>query len=186
MAYLYILTHCQSLHNKKGIFSGQSNPPLTLKGHKDAKLLAEQLKNKRIDRAYTSPLKRSKHTLKHILKYHPNTKVSVDKRIIERDYGKLTNKNKAKYEKDNPELYPSYHRSYETPPPGGESMKQVEKRVLSFLEEVIEKAKKDNSNILIITHSNSIRPVIRYFENLSSEEMMKLEGLRHKIYKYKL
>ena len=151
-----------------------------------AKMLANKLKNERIDIAYTSPLKRSKQTLKHILKYHPETKVVVDKRIIERDYGELSGKNKDKYRKKYPDLYPIYHRSYDVPPPGGESIKEVEKRVLPFIEEIITNIKKNNLNVLIVTHGNAIRPIRRYFEKLSVDEMIKLENNQHTVFRYKV
>ncbi len=124
---LYVLVHTESRYNEKRIFSGRIDSVLTKKGHKQAESLAKELAGKKIDIAYTSPLKRAKQTLKHILRHHPETKVIVDKRIIERDYGELSRKSKVKYRREHPELYPIYHRSYETPPPGGESMIEVEK-----------------------------------------------------------
>ncbi len=183
---LYVLIHTESRYNQKRLFSGHIDSVLTSKGHNQAESLAKKLFKKKIELAFTSPLKRAKQTLKHILKYHPETKVFIDKRIIERDYGKLSRKSKVKYKKEHPDLYPVYHRSYKTPPPGGESMVEVEKRVLSFLKEVIEKMKKEKKNALIVAHSNSIRPIIRYFENLSPDEMMKLENYRLKIFNYKI
>lgn len=182
----YVLIHTESFYNEKRLFSGRIDSVLTKKGHEQAKLLAEKLANKEINLAYTSPLKRTKQTLKHILMYHPEAKVIVDKRIIERDYGELSRKSKVKYKRENPDLYPIYHRSYSTPPPGGESMREVEKRVLSFIKEVISNMKKDNINVLVVAHSNSIRPIIRYFEKLSENEMMNLENYRLKIFSYKV
>lgn len=183
---LYVLIHTESHYNAKRLFTGHIDSVLTDKGHQQARKLAQKLADKKIDIAYTSSLKRAKQTLKHILKYHPNTKVVVDERIIERDYGDLSGKSKVKYRKQHARLYPIYHRSYETPPPGGESMIKVEKRVLSFLQEVIDNMKKNNLNALIVAHGNSIRPIIRYFEGLTAEEMMKLENYRLRIFNYKV
>ncbi len=184
--HIYLLTHCESCYNKLGVFTGRIDSVLTKYGHEHAELLAKKLKDKRIDIAYISPLKRTKQTLKHILKYHPKTKVITDKRIIERDYGKLSRKNKNKYEREHPDLYPIYHRSYDTPPPGGESIKEVEKRVLPFINEIVANAKKLNINVLIVTHGNTIRPIRRYFEKLSIDEMVKLENNQHTIFEYKI
>ena len=184
--YIYILTHCQSCYNNLGIFTGRVDSVLTQKGHKHAKRLAKQLKNASIDIAFVSPLTRTKQTLKHILKYHPETKIFVDDRIIERDYGKLSKKSKAKYKRENPDLHPIYHRSYDVPPPGGESIKQVEERVLPFIEDMLKLMNKKKVNVLVVCHGNSIRPIRRYFEHLSVEEMMNLEHQRHKIFKYKV
>ncbi|MFA5034097.1 MAG: histidine phosphatase family protein [bacterium] len=183
---LYVLVHTESRYNKKRIFTGHIDSVLTEKGHKQAEAFAKELAGKNINIAYTSPLKRAKQTLKHIIRYHPETKVIIDKRIIERDYGELSRRSKVKFRRDHPDLYPIYHRSYKTPPPGGESMIQVEKRVLLFIKEVINIMRKNRFNVLIVTHSNSIRPIIRYFEGISSKEMMQLENYRLKVLTYKI
>lgn len=183
---IYVLTHCESCYNRLGIFTGRVNSILTPNGHRHATRLAKELKGKKIDIAYTSPLKRTKQTLKHILKYHPETKVIVDERLIERDYGQLSRKNKKKYEREHPDLYPKYHRSYDIPPPGGESIKEVEKRVLSFINEIANNAKKNRLDVLIVTHGNTIRPIRRYFEKLSVDQMMQLENNQHTVFRYKI
>lgn len=183
---LYVLTHCESCYNRRGIFTGRTDSVLTSEGHRYAKVLADKLKNKKIDVVYRSSLIRTAETLEHIIKYHPKAMVVVDDRIIERDYGDLVGKSKQKYEREHPDLYPIYHRSYNVAPPGGESMVQVEKRVLSFVKDVSKMMKKEKLNVLVIAHSNSIRPIRKYFEGLSSEEMMKLDNLRHKIFKYRV
>lgn len=183
---IYVITHCESCYNKRGIFTGRVNSKLTNTGHQHADQLAERLKDKKIDIAFTSPLARTRQTLKHILKYHPHTKVIVDQRLIERDYGQLSRKSKQKYQKEHPDLYPVYHRSYTVAPPGGESIQQVETRILSFIDDLLKQIKNESINALIVCHSNSIRPIRRFFEKLSPEEMMKLENLRHTIFTYQI
>jgi 2,3-bisphosphoglycerate-dependent phosphoglycerate mutase len=184
--FLYVLTHCESCYNRLGIFTGVVNSKLTPKGHEHAKHLAKELEDKRIDVAFTSPLLRTRQTLKHILLYHKNTKVIVDRRLIERDYGDLSRKSKEKYKKEHPELFPVYHRSYDVPPPGGESMKQVEKRVLPLVKEIVSLIKRDHVDVLMVTHGNAIRPIRKYFEGLTNKQMMRLENLKHRIYQYKI
>ena len=181
---LYILLHCESCYNKLGLFCGRANVELTKLGHEHAKELAKQLKKKQIDIAYISPLRRSKETLQHFLPSHPETKVKVDWRITERDYGDLTHLVKKEYAKENPKLYPIYHRSYDVCPPNGESIKEVEERVIPFLKEIINIIKKENKNILIITHANAVRPMRKYLEDLSIDEMMALENQRDVIFDY--
>lgn len=183
---LFVITHCESCYNKKGVFTGRIDSVLTLDGHKYAEELAEKLRKEKIEAFYTSPLTRSKQTLKHILKYYPKAKVIVDKRIIERDYGILSGKNKAKYKRDNPKQFPIYHRSYDVRPIGGESIKDVEKRIKPFIDEVIDIIRRDKINILVVSHSNAIRPIRKYFENLTNEQMMSLEHQKHKIFKYEI
>ena len=168
---LYVLTHCESCYNKMGVFTGTIDSKLTEKGHRHAKKLAIKLKDSKIDIAFTSHLSRAKQTLKHILKYHPKTKMIIDDRLIERDYGELARKSKKKYEKEHPDLYPVYHRSYDASPPGGESIKQVEKRVLSFISDLLTQMRKKELNVLVVTHGNSIRPIRKYFEKLTNDKI---------------
>jgi 2,3-bisphosphoglycerate-dependent phosphoglycerate mutase len=148
--------------------------------------MAALIKDVSIGIAYRSSLVRTRETLDHILIFHPETRVIVDDRIIERDYGELTGKSKLKYAREHPDLYPVYHRSYDTPPPGGESMKDVEHRVLPFIEDVLAALRREKCNILIVAHGNSIRPMIRYFEKRTPDEMMSIENIRHKLFSYKV
>jgi 2,3-bisphosphoglycerate-dependent phosphoglycerate mutase len=183
---LYVLTHCESCYNRQHIFTGRLNSHLTDEGIRHAKRMAEQLREVKLDVAIHTSLDRTQETLKYILTYHPGCRTEVDDRIIERDYGKLSGKSKDKYARENPEKYPIYHRSYEVAPPGGESMKAVEERVMPFLRELVERMKRERVNVLIVAHGNSIRPIIRHFEKLSAEEMMDLEYLRHRIFTYEI
>lgn len=183
---LYILTHCESCFNEQHIFCGRLNSRLTPNGINHAKEMAIHLKDKQIDLAIHTSLDRTKETLGFILKYHPHCQVELDDRMIERDYGDLAGLNKDDYAKEHPDLYPVYHRSFNTAPPHGESMQEVENRVLPFLHELIGRIKRDKINVLLVCHGNSIRPMIRYFENLTTKEMMALEHIRHQIYHYKI
>jgi broad specificity phosphatase PhoE len=182
---IYIFRHSESTDNKKGSFSGRSDVKITTYGRKKVQQIAQKLKDKKIDLAFTSPLSRTKDCLDYILEYHPETKVIIDKRLIERDYGKLTGKNKLEYARKHPKLFPIYHRSYDVPPPGGESMKQVDKRVSSFIKDVLRIIKKKKiETVVIVAHGNSIRPIRKYFERLSNEEMMKIETKKGEMIKY--
>jgi 2,3-bisphosphoglycerate-dependent phosphoglycerate mutase len=183
---LFVITHSESDYNKKGIFTGLTEVELTEEGHKKAELSAQILRKEKIDLVVKTSMIRTGQTLEHIMKYHPDTKVETDDRFIERDYGELSGLSKDQYAKDHPDLYPIYHRSYDVPPPGGESMKSVEERALAALHEILDRIKKDKINVLIVCHSNSIRPIRRYFEHLTPEEMMQLEHLRHQIFTYKI
>jgi broad specificity phosphatase PhoE len=181
---IYAITHCESCYNKLGIFTGRVNSKLTPAGHEHAKRIAKKLADKQIDLAFVSPLARTRETLKHIQKYHPQMKVVVDERLIERDYGRLSRKSKQKYKREHPDLYPLHHRSYNIAPPGGENMVEVEKRVLSFVGDMLKIIKKHNVNVLVVAHGNSLRPFRKYFEHLNNDQMMKLRNLRHTIFTY--
>lgn len=183
---LYVLTHSESDYNKKNIFTGWLDSHLSPEGLEKAKIAAEILKNEKIDVAIHTRLVRTKQTLDEILTYHPDTKVMVDDRLIERDYGDLSGQSKVEYAQAHPDLYEIYHRSYDVAPPGGESMVVVEQRVLKALHEIIGLMKRDRVNVLIVSHGNAIRPIRRYFEKLTAEEMMRLEHQRHRIFAYEV
>ncbi|MDP3740983.1 MAG: histidine phosphatase family protein [bacterium] len=182
---LYVLTHTETFYNKNRIFTGQLDSKLTPLGHRQAQRQGQKLRNKNIVWAFISPLKRTHETLKYIRKYYPKFKVIVDDRLIERDYGDMAGKSKVKFRENHPGFYNVYHRSYETPPPHGESMVQVEKRVLRALADIIALMKKERANAVIVAHNNSVRPIRRYFEKMTPREMMDQDNY-HKIFKYKI
>ena len=94
---------------------------LTPDGIEEAKQIGDKLKEETVTKAYQSDLIRSRHTLELVLDdYHKGFEIITDPRIKERDYGNLTGKSKDDLEKQNPEQYKLWHRSYDTPPPGGE------------------------------------------------------------------
>jgi 2,3-bisphosphoglycerate-dependent phosphoglycerate mutase len=176
--HIYLFRHGQTYFNRDKRFTGWKDSKLTPKGIEDAKLVAEKLKSKKIDVAFQTHLSRSKDTLKAVLKYHPKCKtIIINDKMIERSYGKFQGLHHttiiAKYGK---ERFDKWHRAYDYPPPGGESVKMVEKRVLSFIKELIPFMKRNKANVAISAHGNSMRPFRRYFEKLSIEEMSKLEN----------
>ena len=184
MARIFIFRHGETFDNKNRTFSGFRNTDLTPEGIEEAKKIGEDLKNEKVTKAYQSDLIRSKHTLELVLDgYHSGVDVITDPRIKERDYGNLTGQNKDEVEKKDPDHYRLWHRSYDIPPPGGESIKDVEVRVLAFLKDVMPTWKK-NDVIFISAHGNSIRPLRRFFEHLTIDEMCSFEHTLGKIYSY--
>ena len=176
--YIYLFRHGQSTYNKSRRFTGFINSKLTPKGIREAKKVADLLKGKKIQVAYQSRLSRSKDTLKEVLRFHPECdKTITDDRIIERDYGSLSGKyHKTIIEKYGKEKYDIWHRSYDVPPPNGESIKMVEKRVNAFIKDLLKFVKKNKVNVAISAHGNSMRPFRKYFENFSVDRMMKIEN----------
>jgi len=176
--YIYLFRHGTTKDNSRGRFSGHRQTSLNLKGKEDAKIVALRLKNAKIHVAYRSSLKRSGQTLKEVLKYHPECKeVIIDDRIIERDYGDVTGMTHYGYIKLNtPKKYDAFHRGYKTKPPGGESIFMVEKRVKTFIKDILIKTKSEKINIAISAHGNSMRPLRRYFEKLTVKEMLRIEN----------
>lgn len=87
---IYLFRHGQTYYNKRGIFTGWKNSNLTPQGIRDAKEVADKLKNKKFQIAFYTHLSRSMQTLKYVLKYHPECKKLIkDDRMIERSYGIL-------------------------------------------------------------------------------------------------
>lgn len=185
MAKIFLFRHGETFDNKEKIFSGFRDTDLTPEGIKETQKIAQSLKDEKVSKAYASDQLRSKHTLDIVLEGHRGFERFEDPRIRERDYGNLTGKSKIETEKQFPDKYPLWHRSYDTPPPNGESIKDVEVRVLSFLNDIIPMLLKDDV-VFISAHGNSIRPMRKYFEGLSNEEMATFEHTPGKIYSYEV
>lgn len=173
---IYVFRHGESTDNLAKIFSGWRDANLTDKGREQAQVLAEKLKGKNIQLCITSPQIRAKETAQIALKYHRDIVFETDQRIMERNYGDLTGQSKETWMKENPEMAVKYRRGYDFPPPNGESLKMVEERVFPFCDEVVQRAKRNNMNIAISCHGNSMRAIRRYFEKLSIVEELTLEN----------
>ena len=120
------------------------------------------------------------------LKNHPEcNKVIVDDRMIERSYGDLQRKfHKTVIKKYGKKQFDIWHRSYDVSPPRGESIIIVEKRVLSFIQDLVVLMKRKRVSVVISAHGNSMRPFRRYFENLTIKQMMELENPYDKYFDY--
>ncbi|MFH0870267.1 MAG: histidine phosphatase family protein [archaeon] len=175
--HIYLFRHGQTYFNRDHRFTGWMDSRLTPQGVKNAKKVAQKLKDKRIDVAFCSHLSRSKVTLKEVLRFHPECKtVFVNDKIIERSYGKFQGLyHQAIIAKYGKEMFDKWHRAYDFPPPDGESVRMVEKRVLSFVHELIKFMKREKVNVAISAHGNSMRPFRRHFEKLPIAKMMALE-----------
>jgi 2,3-bisphosphoglycerate-dependent phosphoglycerate mutase len=183
---LFVFRHSESVDNNHMVFSGWRDSKLSQKGIYQAKDIAKQLCHFKIDYAFTSHLKRAKQTLEIVLEYHPETIIFVDDRIIERCYGLLQGKSKQKVEKENPTFYEQCHRGYNLAPPKGESLEMVEKRVISFFEQLKKWLLQHPGNVAISCHNNSIRPLRKIFENLTLTQMCKIETTHNQAFFYDL
>ncbi len=174
---LYIVRHGQTSFNASGTktFTGWIDVDISEVGVRQATDIAQTLKDIRFDVAYTSRLKRASHTLEILLAPHEyGVPVIVDDRIIERSYGDLSGQLHTDVQAKHPDMYKIWHRSYDVPPPNGESVKIVEMRVYGFINELLRESG-DNKNILISAHGNSIRCLRAYLERLSVEQEMAVE-----------
>lgn len=184
MAQIYIIRHGETEDNKQKIFSGWRDVDLDEEGIQEAKTVGEKLRDVKFTKAYCSDLLRSRHTLELILeKYHPQLSIIQDWRIKERDYGDLTGTSKSELVAKDPKNYQLWHRSWATPPPNGESIEDVEKRILPFLQDILKDLKSDDI-VLISAHGNSIRPLRKYFEHMTEDEAATFEHTPGEIFHY--
>ena len=177
---LVLVRHGESEWNKKNIFTGLRNPDLTEKGLIEAVWAGRVLKAEGLhfDVAFTSKLKRAQHTLDIILGEMGGEQPEVieDPALNERDYGELSglNKDQAR-ERWGEEQVLSWRRSFDTPPPGGESLKDTAARVYPYYREHIWPHLVAGKNVLISAHGNSLRALIMHLEKLTPEEILDRE-----------
>ena len=179
-ASLVLVRHGQSEWNEKNLFTGWKDPGLTAKGVEEAKSAGIQLRNEgfQFDVMFTSDLLRAQKTGEIILKELGATNLPVVKNqaLNERDYGDLSglNKDEAR-EKWGDEQVHIWRRSFDTPPPGGESLKGTAERVLPYFKKEILPQLLEGENILIAAHGNSLRSLVMELDQLTKEQVVKLE-----------
>ncbi len=205
MKKLVLVRHGQSLWNKQNLFSGWTDVDLTSQGVEDAHLMGKKLKDKGIvlNRGYSSVLKRAIVTLDIILEEMGQKDIPVtrDWRLNERHYGKLQGKSKVDIlDELSWEQLHSYRRGYCTRPaalelddprnayfdpkyisipkdqlPRTESLDDAYKRVIPYLTGNIISALQDNETIILSLHGNTLRVILKYFDNLSDNEIEGVE-----------
>lgn len=180
MTNLTLVRHGQSDWNNKNLFTGWENPGLTKKGveeaHKTGNLLKEE--NKNYSYLFTSILDRAINTADIILEELGIDQINVirDQALNERDYGELTGLNKdAARKKWGEDQVHIWRRSFDVPPPGGESLKDTAERVIPYFRDKILPLLIEDNSILISAHGNSLRALVMHIEGLSSEEILTRE-----------
>ena len=179
-ASLVLVRHGQSEWNEKNLFTGWKDPGLTEKGVEEAKSAGIQLRTEgfQFDVMFTSDLLRAQKTGEIILKELGVTNLPVIKNqaLNERDYGDLSglNKDEAR-EKWGDDQVHIWRRSFDTPPPGGESLKGTAERVLPYFKKEILPQLLEGENILIAAHGNSLRSLVMELDQLTKEQVVKLE-----------
>ena len=180
MASLVLIRHGQSQWNKKNIFTGWKDPDLTELGEKEAVEAGITLKKYgyKFDLMFTSVLLRAKRTVKLILEQidQKDLKTIENQALNERDYGDLSglNKDEAR-EKWGKDQVQAWRRSFDTPPPGGESLKNTAERVVPYFRENIMPLVKKNQEIIVVAHGNSLRALVMHLDHLSPDEVVRLE-----------
>ncbi len=176
---LILIRHGQSEWNALNQFTGWKDPDLTAKGIEEARNAGMIINNLNInfDLVFTSALKRAQNTAEIILK-EINQPLSTIKNqaLNERNYGDLAGLNKDDARKRwGDEQVHIWRRSYDIPPPGGESLKDTGERVLPFFMKEILPHVCEGKNVLVAAHGNSLRSLIKFLDNISDEDIVKLE-----------
>lgn len=201
---LVLLRHGESIWNKENRFTGWTDVDLTEKGKEEAMNAGKIMKDKNFtfDIAFTSVLKRAIDTLNIVLnEMNISLDINYSWKLNERHYGALQGLNKdetrKKYGEEQVHLW---RRSYDVKPPEltvederypghdpkykdlkqeelplTESLKDTLKRTLEYYNNDIIKYLHDGKNVLVVAHGNSIRSIIKYIENISDDEIMKVE-----------
>lgn len=204
-AALILIRHGESLWNEKNLFTGCVDVPLTKKGVEEAIEAGKRISNIPIDKIYTSALIRAQMTAMLAMTQHRRKKVPIvmhdeneqakawsqifseetKKQCIpvvtawqlnERMYGELQGLNKQetadKYGKEQVHVW---RRSYDIPPPNGESLEMCAERAVAYFKEQIEPQLQAGKNVMIAAHGNSLRSIIMYLDKLTSQEVISLE-----------
>jgi len=159
---IYLARHGETEYNRLGKITGQLNVPLNENGLEQAMMLAIDLRNVYFDALFSSPLKRCRQTVNEIKKFHKETPLIFDNRLMECGAGVM--EGEPRHDK--------WEYSEKFTPRGGESFFNLRKRVQEFIiQQVLENS---FSNMLIVSHGGPIKIIRGFFENtdiLSASEM---------------
>jgi len=177
---LILVRHGQSEWNEQNLFTGWKDPGLTELGIKEAKNAGSLISDKGIqfDEMFTSMLIRAQDTGAIILDSinQQNIPITKNKALNERNYGSLAGLNKDDARKKwGEEQVHIWRRSFDIPPPEGESLKDTAERVLPYFHKYIMSKVIKGLSILVAAHGNSLRALIMELDLISSEDIVKLE-----------
>ena len=179
MTMLVLIRHGQSVWNAANRFTGWTDVELSEKGEIEAADAGIKLADVRFDVVHTSGLIRAQRTADIVMsKNTVSGKIStrVDERLNERHYGDLQGLNKA----ETAEIHGSdqvhiWRRSFDVPPPGGESLEMTAERTIPYFVEEIIPDLESGKNVLVAAHGNSLRSIVMHIEGISPEEITSLE-----------
>ncbi|MGV8997604.1 MAG: 2,3-bisphosphoglycerate-dependent phosphoglycerate mutase [Parvibaculaceae bacterium] len=174
---LVLVRHGQSEWNEKNLFTGWRDPALTQQGINEGREAGQALKaaGYQFDVAYTSVLTRAQETNRLVLEElgQPNLPIINDQALNERDYGDLSGLNKDDARKKwGEEQVHIWRRSFDIPPPGGESLKMTAERVLPYFNREILPRVLKGERVLIAAHGNSLRALVMVLDKLDEKEIL--------------
>ena len=180
MASLILIRHGQSVWNASNRFTGWTDVDLSDKGVIEAEEAGRQLSDIRIDVVHTSDLIRAQRTAKIVMQQNESSGEDVptkyDWRLNERHYGALQGLNKAETaEKHGAEQVQIWRRSFDVPPPEGESLEMTAERTIPYFTEEILPDLESGKNVLVSAHGNSLRSIVMHIEGISPDDIVSLE-----------
>jgi len=180
MSTLILIRHGQSTWNAQNLFTGWVDVPLSDLGAEEAQRAGERLAahGVHVDRAYTSTLRRAVETGQAALSALGQADLEQIQawQLNERFYGALTGRNKRQTaEEFGEDQVHVWRRSFDVPPPGGESLKDTAARVLPYVEREVFPALREVSTVLVSAHGNSLRAMVKDLEGLSAEQIPTVE-----------
>ncbi len=187
MATLILIRHGESQWNLENRFTGWVDVELSAKGIQEADSAGKKLASYKIDKAYTSILKRAMNTLDLAMKSAGKTDLPIvrDAALNERHYGALQGLNKAETAKlYSDEQVHIWRRSYDVPPPTektdfnpegiSESLKDTGARAIPYFDKNIAADLKAGKNVIVAAHGNSLRSIVMHLENMTKEQVLEL------------
>lgn len=175
---LLLVRHAESEWNVLGKWTGRTDVHLTEKGRKDASMLGAIIADIELHHAYTSEQVRTLETLTHLLETAQKKGIPHESspQLNERDYGDYTGLNKWEVmEQLGTDVFTKIRRSWDHPIPGGETLQMVHARAVPFYKEHILPRLLAGKNVLVISHGNTIRALIKYLEDIGNEEIAEVE-----------
>jgi D-lactate dehydrogenase len=178
MGKLVLVRHTQSEWNETGTWTGTRDAKLTLKGFEDARLLGNIIHDIVIDNAFASLQIRTMETLSSLLGslQQPTVSITRDKALNERDYGDYTGKNKNDMkELLGQDLFDKIRRGWNVDIPNGETLSMVYERVIPYYQSTILPLLSQGKNVLVLSHGNTLRALMKYIEAISDEAIEHVE-----------
>ena len=175
---LLLVRHAESEWNLLGKWTGRTDVHLTDKGRQEAARLGEILQDIELHHAYTSEQIRTVETLTHLLEGAAKTGLTHERseHLNERDYGEYTGLNKWEVlEQLGEATFNRIRRSWDEPIPGGETLQMVHERAVPFYKERILPKLQKGQNVIVVSHGNTIRSLIKYLEDISHEGIAEVE-----------
>lgn len=178
MSKLVLVRHGESEWNKKGLWTGWQDIPLTKKGKKEARKAGLALLDIQFHISFSSDLTRAFETLTIIKETLQIVDIPTIKHhtLKERHYGEFTGKSKREIQKKvGAEKFKRIRRGWNEPITGGETLKDVFSRVVPYFQESILPHITTGKNILLVAHGNTIRALIKHIEGISDDGIMEVE-----------